>query len=112
MPTRCQACWNLAALGAKAIYLRADLSDLAGHAGDGRTVLAQFGRVDCLVNNAGIGIVVRGDFLDLDAENFDTIIGTNLRGTMFFTQAVVRRCWQAAPIGTSLDRHQHHLGLG
>jgi len=32
--------------------------------------------------------VVRCDFLDLTPENFDAIIATNLRGTVFFTQAV------------------------
>jgi 3-oxoacyl-[acyl-carrier protein] reductase len=33
---------------------------------------------------------VRGDFLDLKPENFDTIVGVNLRGTVFFTQAVLK----------------------
>lgn len=81
---------DLAALGAKAIFLKADLSDLSGHQATVDAVLAQFGRVDCLVNNAGMASVVRGDFLNLEPENFDTIIGTNLRGTVFFTQAVVK----------------------
>ena len=82
---------GLAALGAAAIYLKADLADLSGHAGTVEAVLARFGRIDCLVNNAGMASVVRGDFLDLTPENFDAILATNLRGTVFFTQAVVRR---------------------
>jgi NAD(P)-dependent dehydrogenase (short-subunit alcohol dehydrogenase family) len=52
--------------------------------------MARFGRIDCLVNNAGIASVVRGDFLDLDPANFDTIVATNLRGTIFFTQTVAK----------------------
>jgi NAD(P)-dependent dehydrogenase (short-subunit alcohol dehydrogenase family) len=37
-----------------------------------------------------MGPVARGDFLDLKPENFDRIIATNLRGTIFFTQAAVK----------------------
>ncbi|WP_428425928.1 3-ketoacyl-ACP reductase [Pararhizobium sp.] len=81
---------ELAALGAKAIFLKADLSDLSGHQATVDAVLAQLGSIACLVNNAGMASVLRGDFLDLEPENFDTIIGTNLRGTVFFTQAVVK----------------------
>jgi NAD(P)-dependent dehydrogenase (short-subunit alcohol dehydrogenase family) len=81
---------ELAALGAKAIFLKADLSDLSGHQATVDAVLAQFGFINCLVNNAGMASVVRGDFLDLAPENFDTIVATNLRGTVFFTQAVVK----------------------
>jgi NAD(P)-dependent dehydrogenase (short-subunit alcohol dehydrogenase family) len=43
-----------------------------------------------LVNNAGMGAVVRGDLLDLTPENYDTVMGVNLRGTLFFTTACVR----------------------
>ncbi|MCW0000891.1 3-ketoacyl-ACP reductase [Pararhizobium sp. YC-54] len=88
---------GLAALGAKAIFLKADLSDLSGHQATVDAVLAQFGSIECLVNNAGMASVVRGDFLDLAPENFDTIVATNLRGTVFFTQAVVKAMLAGAP---------------
>ncbi|HWD12032.1 3-ketoacyl-ACP reductase [Pseudochrobactrum sp. sp1633] len=81
---------ELRATGAAAQYWQADLSDLTGHQATVEAVVGHFGSVDCLVNNAGIGSVVRGDFLDLSPENFDVIMNTNLRGTIFFTQAVVR----------------------
>jgi 3-oxoacyl-[acyl-carrier protein] reductase len=81
---------DLEALGARAIFLRADLADLTSHQATVDAVVGEFGRIDCLVNNAGIASVVRGDFLDLRPENFDTIVNVNLRGTVFFTQAVVR----------------------
>ncbi|OJF91450.1 3-ketoacyl-ACP reductase [Pararhizobium antarcticum] len=90
---------DLAALGAKAIFLKADLSDLAGHQATVEAVLAAFGSIDCLVNNAGMASVVRGDFLDLLPENFDAIVATNLRGTVFFTQAVVRAMLAAPSSG-------------
>lgn len=78
------------ALGVKATYVQSDLARLDTHRQALARVLDTYGRVDCLVNNAGIASVVRGDFLDLKPENFDTIINTNLRGTVFFTQAVLK----------------------
>ena len=81
---------ELWAMGAKAIYVQSDLARLESHQGAVDAVMQRFGRIDCLVNNAGIASVVRGDFLELAPENFDTIIATNLRGTVFFTQAVLK----------------------
>lgn len=81
---------DFSALGAKATYLKADLADIAGHAATVTDIENQLGAIACLVNNAGITSTVRGDFLDLAPENFDTIVATNLRGTVFFTQAVLK----------------------
>ncbi|NTS31123.1 3-ketoacyl-ACP reductase [Phyllobacterium sp. BT25] len=81
---------TLAGLGAKVSFHTADIADLAGHAATIEGVLDTHGRIDCLVNNAGIGSKVRGDFLDLEPANFDAIVSVNLRGTVFFTQAALR----------------------
>ncbi len=80
----------LEALGAKALFLEADIADLAGHDKTVQSVIACYGRIDCLVNNAGIGSKVRGDFLDLKPANYNVIFDVNLRGTVFFTQCVLR----------------------
>lgn len=77
-------------LGAEAVYLQADIRDVEKHVETAHAVLRKFGRIDTLVNNAGVGAVVRGDFLGLAPENFDIVMSTNLRGTVFFTQAVVK----------------------
>ena len=61
------------------------------HAGLVDAVIARFGRLDCFVSNAGIGSVVRGDMLDLDAEHFDRVLGVNLRGAVFLSQAAAKR---------------------
>lgn len=81
---------ELKALGAVAAYFPSDLSKIEGHARTVEDIAGQLGPVDCLVNNAGMASVLRGDFLDLTPENYDTIMATNLRGTLFFTQAVLR----------------------
>jgi len=76
--------------GVEAIYLTSDLSEIERHEETVHAILDVFGRIDCLVNNAGMASVVRDDFLNLAPENYDTIMATNLRGTVFFTQAVVK----------------------
>jgi NAD(P)-dependent dehydrogenase (short-subunit alcohol dehydrogenase family) len=81
---------QFAARGAGFGYRRCDISDVTTHGTLVDAVMAAFGRIDCLVNNAGIGAVVRGDLLELAPENFDRIIDVNLRGTIFLTQAVAK----------------------
>ncbi|MEP7452925.1 3-ketoacyl-ACP reductase [Phyllobacterium sp. SB3] len=86
-------------LGAKAQFIQADIADLSAHQATVQTIIDEFGQIDCLVNNAGIGSKVRGDFLDLDAANYDTIFDVNLRGTVFFSQAIVREMISDKAVG-------------
>lgn len=51
--------------------------------------VATFGRIDGLVNNAGI--IKAGDFLDYPIEDFDRVLGINLRGAFVMGQAVARQ---------------------
>lgn len=46
-----------------------------------------YGRIDCLVSNAGIASPRRGDMLKLHPEDFDLVMNVNLRGTLFLSQA-------------------------
>ncbi|MEZ2332662.1 3-ketoacyl-ACP reductase [Mesorhizobium sp. RCC_202] len=79
---------NIAARGAKFAYARCDIAELSSHTALVDAAIKAFGRIDCLVNNAGVGAVVRGDLLELTPENFDRALGINLRGTVFLSQAV------------------------
>ena len=63
-----------------------DLADLESHQPLIDRIADRFGRIDCVVHNAGIG-ATRGDLLDLPPADFDRQLGVNLRGTLFFSQA-------------------------
>ncbi len=82
--------------GARVAFVAADIADLAAHA---RVVEAAWagGAIDVLVNNAGVSVLRRGDVLELTPESFDRVLGTNLRGTFFLTQAVAKRMLADAP---------------
>ncbi|TPI47057.1 3-ketoacyl-ACP reductase [Mesorhizobium sp. B2-9-1] len=81
---------NIAARGAKFAYAQCDIADIAGHSRLVEAAISAFGHIDCLVNNAGVGAVVRGDLLELKPKNFDRALDINLRGTVFLSQAVAK----------------------
>jgi NAD(P)-dependent dehydrogenase (short-subunit alcohol dehydrogenase family) len=73
------------------ISLRADRERLVAE------TLQQLGRIDALVNNAGVAPKQRADVTEATEESFEHIIHTNLQGPYFLTQAVVRHWLQARP---------------
>lgn len=82
----------LRALGAPdADYFQSDVSDLDAHEPLLDAIFAKFGRLDALVNNAGVAPQVRLDVLETTPESFDRLLNTNLRGPFFLTQAAARR---------------------
>jgi 3-oxoacyl-[acyl-carrier protein] reductase len=52
--------------------------------------LRRFGRIDLLVNNAGVAPQVRADLLDAGEESFDRLYAINLKGPFFLTQLVAK----------------------
>ena len=81
---------TLRANGRRAAFVAGSIADLGGHPRLVDAAFAAFGTIDCLVNNAGIQVKVRGDVLDVKPESFDELLAVNLRGTFFLTQAVAR----------------------
>jgi NAD(P)-dependent dehydrogenase (short-subunit alcohol dehydrogenase family) len=81
---------ELQATGAQAIYVQADVAELSDHPKMLGEIRARFGRLDVLINNAGVAAQPRADILDATPESFDRLISINLRGPYFLTQAAAR----------------------
>jgi D-threitol dehydrogenase (NAD+) len=75
-------------LGGNSAGFGADVADAAAVSAVVDSVLATYGRIDILVNSAGVAILAPAEDLALDA--FDTTISVNLRGTFLMCQAVGR----------------------
>lgn len=54
------------------------------------SILEHYGRIDLLINNAGVAPVERKDILELEEESYDRVTDINLRGPIFFAQRVAR----------------------
>ncbi len=70
----------------RSLYIPADVASAADREHLLETVEAQLGRLDVLVNNAGIAPRVRADLLDAGEASFEEVLSTNLRGPYFLTQ--------------------------
>lgn len=69
---------------------QADVSRAADRAKLVAFTRERFGRIDLLVNNAGVAPSVRADLLEATEESFDRLIAINVKGPYFLTQAVAR----------------------
>ncbi len=73
----------------RAVFVRCDVSDRLDVHNMLAETLARFGRVDVLINNAGV--VSPGDVLSLEEAAFDRVIAINLKGAFLVSQAVARQ---------------------
>ena len=83
-----EALAGLRKLGAEVLYCRADVTDPAARQRMLDQIKAKFGRLNVLVNNAGVAPKVRADVLEATEESFERLIKINLQGPYFLTQAV------------------------
>jgi NAD(P)-dependent dehydrogenase (short-subunit alcohol dehydrogenase family) len=86
---------------ARARYVQADLADVDQVLASVAEVIATEGRVDCLVNSAGL--TARGTLLDTTPELFDAHIAINLRAPFFAMQAVVADMLARRAAGTIVN---------
>ncbi len=83
-----EALESLRALGAEVLYCRADVADTEARARMLAETKAHFGKLNVLVNNAGVAPKVRADILEATEESYDWVMSINLKGPYFLTQAV------------------------
>jgi 3-oxoacyl-[acyl-carrier protein] reductase len=81
---------TLEGLGAHVLYCAGDVAAAEDRARLLAAVRVRFGRLDALVNNAGVGAKVRGDLLDVTQENFEWILRINLLGPFALSQEAAR----------------------
>jgi 3-oxoacyl-[acyl-carrier protein] reductase len=79
------------ASGGRAIAVKADVGATEDRQALVEETLRQFGRLDLLVNNAGITSVGRKDLLDATEESWDRVFATNLKGPFFLAQLAARQ---------------------
>ena len=77
--------------GATFLPAQGDVSILDDHDRMIKTIVDHFGRIDLLVNNAGVSPNQRLDVLETTPESFDRVMSINSRGPFFLTQAVARQ---------------------
>lgn len=81
---------SVAAAGRKGLALTGDVTSAADRAAALAKIEQAFGRLDLLVNNAGVAPKVRADILDATEESYDRVMTINLKGPYFLTQAAAQ----------------------
>lgn len=76
---------ELILLGAKAFAIPGDVADISAHAALLDRAEAALGPLTTLVNNAGVGVLSRGDLLDVTPESYDRCLAINTRAPFFLT---------------------------
>jgi NAD(P)-dependent dehydrogenase (short-subunit alcohol dehydrogenase family) len=90
---------ELRGAGAEVLYVAADIGDDDAADRIVGAVRDRFGRLDVLVNNAGVAPKERRDILEATRESFDRLVRINTRGPYFLTQAAARFMIAAAADG-------------
>ncbi|MBQ7728866.1 MAG: 3-ketoacyl-ACP reductase [Spirochaetales bacterium] len=93
-----QAIADLEKQGITVGYVQADISSHDDRLRIVDEAVRLFGRIDVLVNNAGVAPLQRADLLEMTEESFDRVVGINTKGNMFLTQAVARQMIGQEPL--------------
>ena len=83
-----QVIQDLRSSGGQVVYIRADVGDREARSLMVREVKARLGRLNVLVNNAGVAPRERKDILEASEESFEWVFRVNAVGPYFLTQAI------------------------
>jgi len=82
---------HLRGLGAEVAVAPFDVSDLSAHDDALQRIEAELGPLTTLVNNAGVGVLKRGDLLDVSEESWDRCLNVNSKAMFFLSQTFAKR---------------------
>jgi 3-oxoacyl-[acyl-carrier protein] reductase len=82
---------RITAIGVPVVAAPFDVSDIARHDSELARIEAALGPLTTLVNNAGVGVLSRGDLLDVTEASWDRCLTINTKAMFFLSQAFARR---------------------
>lgn len=82
---------RIAALGVPTVAAPFDVTDIAGHDAALHRIEKALGPLTTLVNNAGVGVMQRGDLLEVSEASWDRCLSVNSKAMFFLSQAFARR---------------------
>ena len=90
-------------LGARIIYVQADISKAADRKNLIEAIAENYGALNVLVNNAGVAPDVRADMLEAGEESFERLIRINVQGPYFLTQAAANMMIASKQVNPHFD---------
>jgi len=82
---------SVRAEGVPAMGAAFDVTDLPAHDAQLAAIEAELGPLTTLVNNAGVGVMQRGDLLEVTEESYDRCMAVNTKAMFFLSQAFAKR---------------------
>ncbi len=86
-----EAITRVEALGAPCVAAPFDVTDLSVHAAALGRIEDAIGPLTTLVNNAGVGVMSRGDMLEVSEESYDRCMAVNTKAVFFLSQLFSKR---------------------
>ena len=99
----------------KCVLAEASIADAADRRRILDAAMDAWGRIDLLVNNAGVGVKVRGDLLESDESDFDRVVAINCRGPLgshWPSDRRSKRCATTSPRRASIAADTQGTSLG
>lgn len=78
-------------LSGEFVYVSGDLGNGVDREKLVKTALEKYGKIDALVNVAGVAPKIRADILEMTEESYDFVMDINVKGTLFLTQLVANK---------------------
>lgn len=82
---------SLRARGVEVRYVQGDIGNAADRNRMVYEIWDHFGQLNVLVNNAGVAPKERNDLLEMSEDSYDWVMGINLKGPLFLTQAIANK---------------------